>query len=411
MIWILFLLLILILLILDLVVLHRKAVDLSVYEAFALVIFWVSLGLSFGILIYFTYENHWFSNSINPSINGKTALIEYFTAYLVEESLSLDNLFVIALILQSLQIPLGYQHRVLLWGILGAIILRGASIWLGVYLYDTFSWMNYVFGLVLLFSAAKLLMDDRQPAVHSGQNAMIRMLQRFLPLVPDMSSGRFFVRQSGTLCMTPLFIAVLMVETADLLFAMDSIPAVIGISQDKFIIFSSNIFAILGLRALYFVLAAALASLRYLKVTLILILSFIGVKMLLANHIIINSGASLLIIVILLALGIGMSLLFPHQSILDISPVGKARLNTLYHFTYASLRRAFILIVGSSVVLVGIIMLFTPGPAILVIPAGIAILATEFFWARRLLNRIKEKFAVFRNRHSGVNSGNEQSKD
>ena len=411
MIWILFLLLILSLLLLDLVVLHRKARDLSVYEAFALAIFWVSIGLGFSVLIYFAYEYHWFSITINPSINGKTATIQYLTAYLVEESLSLDNLFVIALILQSLKIPLGFQHRVLLWGIFGAVILRGVSIWLGIYLYEAISWMNYVFGSVLLFSAAKLLIDDQQTTVPTGQNTIIRLFQNFLPLTPDLESGRFFVRQAGKLSMTPLFIAVIMVETADLLFAMDSIPAVIGISQDKFIIYSSNIFAILGLRALYFVLAAALASLRYLKVTIMLILGFIGVKMLIADYIIIEPTISLLVIVTLLLLGIGVSLINPHQPMLDISPVGKARLNTLYHFTFASLRRAFILIVGSSVVLVGIIMIFTPGPAILVIPAGIAILATEFFWAQRLLNRIKEKFAVFRNSHSGVNSGNDKSKD
>lgn len=419
MIWIVFVLLIVVLLLLDLVLLHRKASDLSLFEAVALAIFWVSLGLSFSLLIYFIYENHWFADSINLAIDGQTAVIHYLTAYLVEESLSLDNLFVIALILQSLQIPLGYQHRVLLWGILGAIVLRGVSIFMGVYLFNAFSWMNYIFGSILLFSAVKLLVDNQQPTVHPKQSTVLRLVQHFLPLDPDMTGGRFFIRRAGTLCMTPLFIAVLMVEATDLLFAVDSIPAVIGISQDKFIIYSSNIFAILGLRALYFVMAAALGNLRYLKVTLTLILGFIGVKMLSADYVDIAAGTSLLIIATLLVLGISISMLNPHRSIIGESPVGKARLNTLYEFTFGSLRRALTLVVGSSIVVVGVIMIFTPGPAILVIPTGLAILATEFYWARRLLALFRQKvinlrahtLVGFHRKDSGVKSQHNEHKD
>jgi len=419
MIWIVFLLFILILLFLDLVVLQRKASDMSLYEAMALSTFWVSIGLSFSIMIYFIYENHWFPGSTDLTLDGQTAVVQYLTAYLVEESLSLDNLFVIAMIFQALQIPLGYQHRVLLWGVLGAIVLRGISIGLGIYLFTAFSWMNYVFGSILLFSAVKLLVDTQQPDIHPKQSTVLQLAQRIMPLVPDMASGRFFIRQGGVLCMTPLFVALLMVETADLFFAIDSIPAVIGISQDKFIIYSSNIFAILGLRALYFLLAAAIRNLRYLRVTLTLILGFIGVKMLIADYVDIDAGTSLLIVATLLGLGIGASLLSPHRPVLGESPVGKARLDTLYEFTFASLRRTLVLLVGSSVVLVGVIMIFTPGPAILVIPGGLAILASEFFWARRLLVKFREKFAyyraqtlaVFRRKHSGVNSTHDENKD
>lgn len=416
MIWLIFLIVILALLYLDLGVLNRKTRDLSLYEALALSTFWVSLGLSFAVVVYFVYEHKWFAGSIHTEIDGITAVTQYLTAYLVEESLSLDNLFVIALIFQSMNIPIGLQHRVLIWGILGAIVMRGIMIGLGVYLINEFAWMNYIFGSILLFSALKLLLDTQQPEMHPQPGTIVRLAQRFLPMTQDMSSGRFFTRVNGALMMTPLFIAMLMVETADLMFAVDSIPAVIGISQDTFIIFSSNIFAILGLRALYFVIAAAITKLRYLKATLILILGFIGMKMLIAQHYHISAGTSLLIICTFLSLGIISSLLGKHEPVLRNSPLGKAGV-ALYEFTFGSLRRAIILLVGSSVLLVGVVMIITPGPAILVIPAGLAILATEFLWARHLLHKFRDTFrqyhkstmAFFRRNRS--NSAPPQDKD
>jgi tellurite resistance protein TerC len=396
MIWWFFLLLIAALLFLDLGVLHRKARDLSLYESVALSIFWITLGLSFAVVIYFVYEHHWFSDSINLSIDSKTAVTQYLTAYLVEESLSLDNLFVIALIFQTLKIPVGYQHRVLLLGIMGAIVMRGVIIVLGVFLANEISWMNYVFGAILLFSAIKLLIDSQQPEMHPQQGTILRIAKHIFPYTDNIANSNFFTRIEGKLTMTPLFIAVLMVETADLLFAVDSIPAVIGISRDPFIIFSSNIFAILGLRAIYFLLAAAITKLRYLKATLILILGFISIKMLIAHHYEISATTSLIVICTFLLLGVLTSLIIKHEPLVSGSPIGKARLNTLYEFTFASLRRSIILLVGTTVVIIGIIMLVTPGPAIVVIPLGLAILATEFVWARRLLSKFKEKFVHYR---------------
>lgn len=383
------------LLTLDLGILQRKIRDVSLYEALALSAFWVTLGLSFAVVVYFIYEYKWFSESIHTEIDGVTAVTQYLTAYIVEESLSLDNLFVIALIFQAMKIPVGLQHRVLFWGILGAVVLRGLMIGLGVFLVREFIWMNYIFGGILLFSAVKLLADNQQPEIHPQPGTVVRLLQRFLPLTTDLSSGRFLISQNGKLAITPLFVTLLMVESADLLFAMDSIPAVIGISHDSFIIYSSNIFAILGLRALYFVIASAIRVLRFLRLTLVLILGFIGVKMLIAQYIEITPLISLLVISTLLTLGIITSLLVQHTPVVGDSPIGKARRNSFYEFTLGSLRRSRILVVGSSVTLVGVIMIVPPGPAILVIPAGLAILATEFLWARRLLQRFKDKLVYY----------------
>ncbi len=411
MIWWFFLLLIAVLLFLDLGVLHRKAQDLSLYEAVALSTFWITLGLSFAVVIYFVYEYKWFSDSIDLTIDSKTAVTQYLTAYLVEESLSLDNLFVIALIFQALKIPLGYQHRVLLLGIIGAIVMRGIFIVLGVFLVNEISWMNYVFGSILLFSAIKLLLDSQQPELHPQPGTILRIAKRLFPYTDNMANGDFFVRVAGKLTMTPLFIALLMVESADLLFAVDSIPAVIGISRDPFIIFSSNVFAILGLRAIYFLLAAAITKLRYLRATLTLILGFIGVKMLIAHYYEISATTSLIVIGTFLLLGVLTSLINKHESVVGESPVGMARLNALYEYTFTSLRRAIILLVGTTVVIIGIIMLITPGPAIVVIPLGLAILATEFVWAKRLLAKFKEKFVQYRKETMAFFRSNNQPAD
>lgn len=377
---------------LDLGILRHKATDLSLLEALALAIFWISLGLSFALVVYLLYAPHGLGRALQTGIDSRTAVTHYITAYLVEESLSLDNLFVIALILQSLRIPLQFQQRVLMWGIVGAIIMRGIIIVLGVYLVQHFTWMNYIFGSILLFSAIKLLRDSQQPEIHPTQGAMTRFVQRFIALSPDTGSGKFFIRQGNAWFITPLFIAVLMVETADLLFAVDSIPAVLGISSDSFIIFSSNIFAILGLRALYFVLAAAIQQLRYLNVTLVVILGFIGVKMLLSEHFVIGAGASLLIICTLLILGITSSVL--HKPALqDNSPLVARGGYATPGLSVASLRRALILLWCSSVIVIGVIMALVPGPAVVVIPAGGMLLIAGWIVAHRLLKQFKEKSA------------------
>lgn len=320
--WIGFISLILFLLALDLGVFHRKAHVVGIREALGWSAIWVSLALGFSVFVYFAYENHWLGLGLPPGpgvindrmavspdnpqgINdGASATVKYLTGYVIEESLSMDNIFVIAMILSSLAVPAIYQHRVLFWGILGALIMRGLMIVLGAALIQRFSVILYVFGAFLVLTGLKMLLS-RSEMKDPGQSRIVRWARRFLPLTEQFHGKHFFVRAGsdasgasvtpggqhpidravqaaapGALMMTPLFIALLLVEFTDLIFAVDSIPAIFAITTDSFLVFTSNVFAILGLRSLYFALAGLMARFRYLKVALSLVLLVVGIKML-----------------------------------------------------------------------------------------------------------------------------------
>jgi tellurite resistance protein TerC len=222
--------------------------------------------------------------------------VQYVTGYLLEWSLSVDNIFVIALIFAYLKIPALYQYRVLFWGIVGAIVLRGLMIVAGVALLEQFDWMFYVFGAILLVSALRMLRDeDEEPDLEASLPA--RFVRRFVPVTNELDRARFFVRRSGRLYATPLFVALIMVELTDIVFAVDSIPAILAVTRDPFLVFTSNAFAILGLRSLYFAVAGLIAMFRYLKYSLVLILAFVGVKMLLVSKYHVPNVVSLGIIV------------------------------------------------------------------------------------------------------------------
>jgi len=305
-----FLALFLTLLILDLSVLHRESAELSVKQALFWTAVWVSVALSFTLVIYGLYEYGWFG--FNPGAEvatGKDAVVLFITGYLLEWSLSVDNIFVIALIFSYLRIPALYQYRVLFWGIVGAIVLRGVMIIAGAALLQRFDWMFYVFGAILLISALRMLRDEDEVR-DFGKSFPARLVQRFIPVTPELERARFFVRREGQLIATPLFVALVMVELTDVVFAVDSIPAILAVTRDPFIVFSSNAFAILGLRSLYFAVAGLMAMFRYLKYSLVLILAFVGVKMLLAplEHFHVPNLVSLAIIVGTLAGGIAASL-------------------------------------------------------------------------------------------------------
>lgn len=390
-----FILSIVCLLALDLGLVHRRIQQISYFEALVQSAFWLVIGLSFGIVVYFAYEYHWLAQATGSSeISGKQALLEYLSAYLVEKALSLDNLFVISLIFSSLKIPVQLQYRVLLWGILGAIVFRGIMIFGGITLINHFDWMFYLFGGVMLLSAFKLLANQTKPD-SIDKNLAVRFLTRHLPVSSLTANGDFLSRVDGKLFVTPLFTAMLLVESADLLYALDSIPAVIAVSREPFIVYSSNIFAILGLRALYFVLASAIQKLHYLRLGLVIILLYLGCKMLLSQVYPIDTLTSLVVITGILMLAILTSLRKKEQvDFIEASPLA-SDLGKIYLVTYAGLKRILISVIGTSVVIVGIIMIFTPGPAIIVIPAGLAILATEFIWARLLLKKFKNKFIYY----------------
>jgi tellurite resistance protein TerC len=303
-----FLALFLTLLFLDLSVLHREAAVLSVKQALFWTLVWVSVALSFTTVVYGLYEYSWFGFEAGIGVDGgKDAVVQFITGYLLEWSLSVDNIFVIALIFAYLKIPTLYQYRVLFWGIVGAIVLRGLMIAAGTTLLAHFDWMFYVFGAILLISALRMLRDDEEEP-DFGASFPARLVRRFVPVTDEIDRARFFVRKAGHLYATPLFVALIMVELTDVVFAVDSIPAILAVTRDPFLVFTSNAFAILGLRSLYFAVAGLMAMFRYLRYSLVFILAFVGVKMLLVTRFHVPNLVSLGIIVGTLAGGIVASL-------------------------------------------------------------------------------------------------------
>ena len=280
--WLGFLGIVFVMLALDLGVFNRKAHVMGIGESLGWTAVWIIMALLFNVGVYFIYEydlggiaEH-YHNGV--AVGGKTAAIEYLTGYLVEKSLSLDNIFVMSLIFSYFAIPPIYQHRVLFWGILGALILRGVMIFLGAELLEKFEWMIYFFAGMLFVTAVKMLLADSEE-IDPEENPAVKMARRILPVSSGIHGEHFFCRENGVLMMTPLFLALLVIETSDVIFAVDSIPAIFGITHDPFLVFTSNIFALLGLRSLYFALAAMMDKFQRLKYSLIVILLFVSFKM------------------------------------------------------------------------------------------------------------------------------------
>lgn len=283
--WSGFILLVLFLLFLDLKVLHRNQHEVKSKEAGLFSLMWICLALIFNVGIFFAYDNHWMGLGIEGETltSGKDAAIYFFTGYLVEKSLSVDNLFVIAMIFAYFNIAPKYQHRILFFGILGAIVFRAMMILIGVTLMNSFAWITYIFGAVLIFSAVRMLLA-RYENIDPGKNPIIRLIKKWYPVSQKENISTFFTIENGKKTVTIPFLTLIVIELTDVVFAIDSIPAIFAITTDPFIIFTSNIFAILGLRSLYFLLASILNRFRYLKISLVVILIFVGVKMLLVHH-------------------------------------------------------------------------------------------------------------------------------
>ncbi len=280
--WVGFLAFVLGLLALDLGVFHRKAHVIGVREALAWSGVWIGVGLSFCVFVYFGYEYHWFGMDLpGTEPDGRAAAVMYVTGYVVEKSLSVDNIFVMAAIFSHFGVPAASRHRVLYWGILGAIVLRGVMILLGAALIARFHWVLYLFGAFMLFTAARMLLVRHEPDPKNSR--LVRLARRFFPVTDDFAGQRFAVRVNGKPMLTPLALALVAVESADLLFATDSVPAVFAVTQDPFLVFSSNVFAILGLRSLYFALDGIMDRFYYLKTSLVVLLALIGLKMLLKD--------------------------------------------------------------------------------------------------------------------------------
>jgi tellurite resistance protein TerC len=294
--WVAFNAFILLMLAIDLGVFNRKSHTISTREALGWVALWVSLGLAFNVVVYFWH--------------GREAALQFLTGYILEYSLSIDNIFVFLMLFTYFKVPPQYQHRVLFWGILGALILRATLILAGITLINMFHWVIYIFGGILIVSGIKLAANPHEE-IEPEKNPVLKFLKRVLPVADKYSGGKFFIRESGRRLATPLLIVLIFIELTDLMFALDSIPAIIGITRDMFIVYTSNVFAILGLRSLYFALAGVMGMFRYLPYGLAAVLIFVGVKMCIEWLIHIPVIVSLGTIVLLLGLSILLSLLIP----------------------------------------------------------------------------------------------------
>ena len=310
MIWTIFLILVVLLLALDLGVLNRNAHVISTREAAKWTTLWVSLALSFTAFVYFGYEQHWLGlgETVGHNLSGGEAAMLYLTGYLIEQSLSIDNIFVIAVIFAYFKVPPQYQHRVLFWGILGAVVFRGIMIVAGAFLIERFAWIMYIFGAFLIYSAWKMATADDEE-IEPDKNPVTRLVRKFYPVIPRFDGEKFFIRRMGITAATPLFIALIVIETTDVMFALDSIPAIFAITTDTFIVFTSNIFAILGLRSMYFFLANMLEKFRYLKYSVFAILIFVGIKLITHHFIVLPEWFSLTFVIASLALGVAVSIM------------------------------------------------------------------------------------------------------
>ena len=295
--WVGFNVFVLAMLALDLGVFHRKAHVVSLKESLTWTLVWIALALSFNAGVWHYY--------------GSQKALEFFTGYVIEKSLSVDNVFVFALLFSYFAVPQLYQHKVLFWGILGALVMRAIMIALGAALITKFAWIIYVFGGFLILTGIKMIVK-REEEIHPERNPVVKWFKKLMPVTAEYRGDKFFVRENGIRMATPLFVVLLLVEFSDLIFAVDSIPAIFAVTKDPFIVYTSNVFAILGLRSLYFALAGVMDKFHYLKIGLGVVLTFVGVKMILAHTAWkIDTLVSLGVIVLVLATSVVWSLLKP----------------------------------------------------------------------------------------------------
>jgi tellurite resistance protein TerC len=304
--WILFIAAILVFLALDLGVFNKTPHIISSKEAGKWTGIFVTISFLFSGVIYWLYGNNYIANP--DALRPIEASIKFITGYLIELSLSVDNIFVIAIIFSSFRIPQKYQHRVLFWGIIGAIVFRGLMIYFGVLLINKFSWTTYIFGVFLIFTAVKMLFSKDDDKFEPKKSFVYRTLRKIIPVTTHIDGEHFFVKRRHITAATPLFVALVVIEVMDVIFAVDSVPAILAITSDPFLVFSSNIFAILGLRSMYFFLSHMLNRFAHLEYSLIAILTFVGLKMLLHDFYIIPEWASLAFIALSLLIGIVVSL-------------------------------------------------------------------------------------------------------
>jgi len=297
--WVGFNVFVLAMLALDLGVFHRKAHVVSLKESLAWTVVWIGLALAFNLGVW--------------HFAGSQKALEFLTGYLIEKSLSVDNIFVFSMLFSYFAVPQKYQHKVLFWGIIGALLMRAVMIALGAVLIAKLDWIIYIFGGFLILTGIKMIVK-REEEIHPERNPVVKWFKRLMPVTPDYREDKFFVRENGVRMATPLFVVLLLVELSDLIFAVDSIPAIFAVTSDPFVVYTSNVFAILGLRSLYFALAGVMDKFHYLKIGLGVVLAFVGVKMILAHTAWkIDTLIALGIIVLILAMSVLISLIRPKK--------------------------------------------------------------------------------------------------
>jgi tellurite resistance protein TerC len=305
--WILFIAVVLVFLAIDLGVFNKTPHVITSKEAGIWTSIWVLFSFAFSGVVYWLYHNNYVANP--DHLKPSAASVKFITGYLIELSLSADNIFVIAIIFASFKIAQKYQHRVLFWGIIGAILFRGLMIYFGVLLLHKIDWITYVFGGFLVFTAMKMLFKKEEDEFNPKESFAYKIVKKILPVSSHRDKEHFFIRENNRNYATPLFVTLIVIEIMDVVFAVDSVPAILAITADPFLVFSSNIFAILGLRSMYFFLANMLTKFRYLEYSLIAILTFVGIKMLVIPYYKFPEWISLIFIAFALIIGIGISLL------------------------------------------------------------------------------------------------------
>jgi len=383
----------------DLGLFNRKARVVGAPRALAFTGATVVMALGFAAFIYWAYQRDWLGIAGPRHGEGEDASIQFITGWLVEYSLSLDNVLVIAIIFQHFRVPREQQHRVLFWGVLGALFFRGVLIGAGALLVQSFSWILYVFGAILLVTAIKLIIGGGSPPDPSRTIAA-RIARRLFPLSAAYDGEHFFTRTApehpGRLAMTPLFLVLCVIETTDIVFAVDSIPAVFAVTTDPFLVFTSNVLAILGLRSLYFALEAVINRFRYLKASLVIVLGFIGLKMLLSAVVHIEPVHSLIVVTFTLTVGVAASIVRNRLEGLE-ARLSPADLAGTARIALRRARRTFLLLLGATGAACALIAAFAPGIQwTAVVIGGAALVVAEAVWAAVLLKGMRlraEEFA------------------
>lgn len=378
---------------LDLGVFGRRQRPLGLSAALAWSALWLALALAFTGFVHLAYdlELSRLGGASVGVLTGQEASLQFFAAFLVEKSIAVANVTVVALILSYFRVPLFEHYRVLFWGILGVVFFRTLTIPLGGWLIHAWPWTAYVLGGLLIASAFRVLVA-RRDTIDPEKNLAVFLADRWAPPSGALDDGRFLTRWEGKRSGTPLLHALILVLTADVMFAVDAAPGALAFTREPFLVFSANLFSLLGLRALFYVVYAALDRIRYLQLSLVVLFIGAGLRLILAPHLAVDDVISLTAAGAILLAGLLGSIFFGSRHPPEaVSPMIQ-EIEELVWISYRQARRLVVLLIGTTVMLIGVVMTVTPGPAFVFIPLGIAILAIEFAWARRWLARIRSTF-------------------